>query len=102
VAAEGLVRLLRAAALLENRRDVAAVSRLAALVGQNNPKDRNIYGGLFLTRIDWGETSWSPDEILGQIMITRLTPGAHGKVHFSMIGLTQNRKKIAELLRDGL
>ena len=69
---------------------------------QNNPKARNIYGGLFLTRIDWGETSWSPDEILGQIMITRLTPGAHGNVHFSMIGLTQNRKKIAELLRDGL
>ena len=69
---------------------------------ENNPKHRNIYGGLFLTRIDWGETSWGPDEILGQIMITRLTPGAHGNVHFSMVGLTQNRKKIAELLRDGL
>jgi uncharacterized lipoprotein YddW (UPF0748 family) len=69
---------------------------------RNNPKGRNIYGGLFTSRIDFSDNSWCPDEILGQIEITRLTPGAHGNVHFSMKALDQNRRKIGDLLRDGL
>lgn len=69
---------------------------------KNNPKHRNIYGGLFTSRIDWSETPWCPDEILGQITITRLVPGAGGNVHFSQICLDQNRRKISDLLRDGL
>jgi hypothetical protein len=68
----------------------------------NNPRGRNIYGGLFTSRIDHSKNSWCPDEILGQIELTRLTPGAHGNVHFSMIALDQNRQKIGDLLRDGL
>jgi hypothetical protein len=69
---------------------------------KNNPKGRHIYAGLFTSRIDWSETSWSPDEIAGQIMISRLVPGSGGTVHFSSIALAQNRKKIGELLRDGV
>jgi len=69
----------------------------------NNPKARNVYGGLFTSRVaDGSETPWCADEILGQIEITRLTPGADGNVHFSMIALNQNRGKIGDLLRDGL
>ena len=67
----------------------------------HNPKGRHVYAGQYTSRINGSETSWLPDEILGQIMITRVTPGAHGEVHFSMAALTQNRKKISDLLRDG-
>jgi uncharacterized lipoprotein YddW (UPF0748 family) len=67
---------------------------------QNNPKGRHIYPGLFTSRIDFSDTSWSPDEILGQIMVTRLTPGAGGNVHFSMVALDQNRRKVSDMLRD--
>ncbi|HEX6063636.1 MAG TPA: family 10 glycosylhydrolase [Longimicrobiales bacterium] len=68
----------------------------------HNPKGRHIYPGLFTSRINFSPESWQPDEILGQITITRLVKGAGGNVHFSMIALDQNRKKVAELLRDGL
>ncbi len=69
---------------------------------RNNPKQRHIYGGLFTSRIDWSDASWSPDEIFGQCVITRLVPGGGGNVHFSMIALAQNRKRIGDLLRDGI
>jgi len=69
---------------------------------QNNPKKRHIYGGLFTSRIDWSEKSWNPNEIAGQIMITRLVPGGEGNVHFSMMALTQNRKGVSDLLKSGV
>ncbi len=69
---------------------------------ENNPKGRHIYGGLFTGRVSDAEDSWSPDEILGQIMITRLTPGAGGNVHFSEKSFDSNRAGISEKLRDGL
>jgi uncharacterized lipoprotein YddW (UPF0748 family) len=68
----------------------------------HNPMGRNIYPGLFTSRIDWSENSWHPDEILGQITITRLTDGAGGDIQFSMTALSQNRKKVGDALRDGL
>lgn len=68
----------------------------------NNPKGRHLYAGLYTSRINEKETSWSPDEILGQIMIARLTPAVHGEVHFSMKALMENRKKITDQLREGL
>jgi len=40
---------------------------------------------LFTSKIDWSETTLSAAEIAGQIMITRLTEGAGGNVHFSQI-----------------
>ncbi|MDB5296409.1 MAG: hypothetical protein JWO31_2392, partial [Phycisphaerales bacterium] len=68
----------------------------------HNPKGRFIYGGLYTSRLNNTEKSWTPEEITGQVMQTRVTPGAHGEVHFSMIALDQNRKKVADVLRDGL
>ncbi|HEX8522632.1 MAG TPA: family 10 glycosylhydrolase [Tepidisphaeraceae bacterium] len=69
----------------------------------NNPKKRHVYAGLFTSRIDWSERSWHPNEIAGQIMISKLVqPNSGGNVHFSMIALTQNRRGIADLLRSGV
>jgi hypothetical protein len=56
---------------------------------------------LFTSKIDWSDKSWSPDEIMGQVMISRLTPGNGGTVHFSMRALTQDRQRVASGLRDG-
>lgn len=69
---------------------------------ENNPKGRRIYAGLCTSKIDSSPTSWSPDEIAGQVMITRMTPGATGHVHFSTRALAQNRKGIADLLVNEL
>ena len=69
---------------------------------QHNPKGRNIYAGLFTSRVDWSDESWPNSELYGQIMICRLLPGISGHVHFSMVCLDQNRKGLAEDLRDGL
>jgi uncharacterized lipoprotein YddW (UPF0748 family) len=68
----------------------------------HNPMGRHVFGGLYTSRLSERDAGWSPDEILGQIMITRVTPGAHGEVHFSMKALTENRRKISDTLRDGL
>jgi hypothetical protein len=68
----------------------------------HNPKGRHIIPGLYTSRINNTDKSWTPEEIAGQIMTTRLVPGAHGQVHFSMVALDQNRKKVADVLRDGL
>ena len=68
----------------------------------HNPKGRHIIPGLYTSRINNTDKSWTPEEIAGQIMTTRLVPGAHGEVHFSMVALDQNRKKVADLLRDGV
>src|SRR5678816_2361083 len=81
---------------------------LANWWADNNPKDRNIYTGLFTSRVDWPEPNppndgiWNVDEILGQIMISRLVPGVHGHVHFSQICLSQNRMAISEILKETL
>lgn len=66
-----------------------------------NMKGRHLWPGLFLTRIDDTEKSWQPRDILDQIEVTRQTPGASGHVHFSMIGLTQNRRGVSEALLKG-
>jgi hypothetical protein len=69
---------------------------------QHNPHGRHIYGGLFTSKIDWSETTLSAAEIAGQIMITRLTEGAGGNVHFSQIAFNQDRDDVGSFLRDGL
>jgi hypothetical protein len=55
---------------------------------------------LFTSAVNQYSTSWSPDEITGQIMITRGTNGAGGHGHYSMHTLNQNSKGIANLLQQ--
>ncbi|MFN3305284.1 MAG: glycoside hydrolase family 10 protein, partial [Roseateles sp.] len=66
-----------------------------------NPLGRPIHPGLYTSRINDTDKSWQPDEVLAQIdIIRRQSPGS-GHIHFSMAALTQNRKGIADALRNG-
>ncbi|MFG6442286.1 glycoside hydrolase family 10 protein [Roseateles sp. LKC17W] len=66
-----------------------------------NPLARPIHPGLFTSRINDTPQSWPASEITGQIdSIRRLSPGS-GHIHFSMVALAQNRKGIADTLRNG-
>lgn len=73
-------------------------------IGQNTAK-RHLWPGLYLTRIqpesDGPDAGWSPDEIFNQVRLIQRTPGATGFVLFSMAGMTQNRRGIADLLAAG-
>lgn len=70
---------------------------LAYWAGQNK-QGRHLWPGLFTSQINDTPKSWSPEEILAQIAVTRAHPGASGHVHFSMVALTQNRRGVATQL----
>ena len=69
-----------------------------------NAMRRHLWPGLYLTRINDTDKSWQPVEILNQIGAVRDRArgdaALSGQVHFSMIGLMQNRKGIGDALRD--
>ena len=69
---------------------------------EHNPKRRHIYPGLFTSKIDWSDTTYSAETIMSQIMLTRLVDGAGGHIHFSAVALNQDRDDLASQLRDGL
>jgi uncharacterized lipoprotein YddW (UPF0748 family) len=64
---------------------------------------RHVWPGLFTSRLDGSEKSWSPDEIIGQIRVARERgPAAsRGELHFSMVSLLENRHGIADRLEAG-
>ena len=64
-----------------------------------NPRRRDVWPGLFTSRIDGSAESWTPDEIVGQIALAR-SLGATGHIHFSISALAQNRRGIADRLRS--
>ncbi len=64
-----------------------------------NPRGRHIWPGLFTSRIDHSARSFSPEEIVKQIALTRTRPGVHGQLHFSMAALMENRKGICDQLK---
>lgn len=66
-----------------------------------NPLGRPIHPGLFTSRINDTPQSWQPDEVLAQIDIIRKQSPGSGHIHFSMAALSQNRKGIADALRNG-
>jgi uncharacterized lipoprotein YddW (UPF0748 family) len=54
---------------------------------RQNPHGRGMYAGLIPGNVNLdtgGRTGWRPDEIIGQVYITRGRPGAEGHVHFRM------------------
>ncbi|MBC7623550.1 MAG: family 10 glycosylhydrolase [Aeromicrobium sp.] len=72
---------------------------------KENTAGRHLWPGIYLTRIQAAESqakSWAPSEIVSQIMLTRgrqsIQPMTTGHVHFSMVGLTQNRRGVNEEL----
>ncbi len=66
-----------------------------------NDAERHIWPGLYLTRIKpegSDEKSWTPGEIVRQIEIIRSKPDANGFALFSAVGLTENRRGVADRL----
>lgn len=72
---------------------------LLAYWQSQNPHRRDIWPGLFTSRIDASENSWMPEDIVGQIALARAA-GAGGHVHFSISALAQDRRGIAGKLRE--
>jgi uncharacterized lipoprotein YddW (UPF0748 family) len=67
-------------------------------LNQNTAK-RHVWPGLYTTRINNAANSWQPLEIERQIELTRANANVRGQIHFSMIGLLENRKGISDVLR---
>lgn len=70
---------------------------------EQNSFNRHLWPGNYTSRINNTEKSWQPAEILEQIEVTRevLPSDDRGNVHFSMVALLQNRRGMADALRDG-
>ncbi len=62
-----------------------------------NTKARHLWPGLYTSRINDTDKSWSAEEILNQVDLTRSLKDA-GHVHFSMVALLQDRKQIRSKL----
>jgi uncharacterized lipoprotein YddW (UPF0748 family) len=69
-------------------------------LGQN-PKGRHLWPGLFTSRIGAPAPtkSYTPEEVIKQIAVTRARPAATGHVHFSMAALMENRQGITDQLK---
>ena len=67
-----------------------------------NPMKRHVWPGYFTSRIDNTDKSWTVDEVVNQIAMTRTKNMEQGHVHFSMVALTENRKGINDRLKAGL
>ena len=63
-----------------------------------NPQARHVWPGLFTSRINAGENSWDPGDILGQVDLSR-AGGAMGHIHFSIAAIARDRRGIAQRLR---
>ena len=50
---------------------------------RSNAKKRHLWPGIFTSRLDSSETSWSVDEIRQQIGLLRADAGTTGHIHFS-------------------
>jgi uncharacterized lipoprotein YddW (UPF0748 family) len=68
-----------------------------------NPHKRNIYAGLFTSKLAAPgadtKAAWPPDEITNQIATVRNRAPGSGHVHFSMVALMQNRQGLADTLK---
>jgi uncharacterized lipoprotein YddW (UPF0748 family) len=67
-----------------------------------NLQHRLIVPGNYTSRINSTPATWAVKDIVDQIDATRARSGAAGNVHFSMKALMENRKGIADALRDGV
>ena len=67
---------------------------------RENTQSRHLWAGLYTSRIDGTAKSWLPQEIVSQIKLIREralnNATARGEIHFSMIALMENRKRIGD------
>jgi uncharacterized lipoprotein YddW (UPF0748 family) len=70
---------------------------------KENTQSRHVWSGLFTSRIDSSTKSWQPQEIVNQIKLARERglnqSHARGQIHFSMVALMENRKRIGDELK---
>ena len=70
---------------------------------RENTQSRHLWAGLYTSRIDGTAKSWLPQEIVSQIKLIREralnNATARGEIHFSMIALMENRKRIGDELK---
>lgn len=66
-----------------------------------NACGRLVVVGNFTSRVNDTAQSWQPAEIVNQVERTRQA-GAGGNVHFSAIAILENRKGLADVLREGV
>ena len=77
-------------------------SALLAWWHEQNKAKRHLWPGNFTSKLlDAENKTWSADELLAQIWVTRAQEGATGNVHFSMKALSRNAGGIADALMEG-
>jgi uncharacterized lipoprotein YddW (UPF0748 family) len=75
---------------------------------EQNVKHRHLWPGNFTSKVrrdpstPESRDSWSSDELIRQIEVTRKQPGATGNIHFSMKALMHNYDGIADKLKNGV
>jgi len=67
-----------------------------------NVKQRHVWPGLFTSKAVTEAAGWTPEEIPAQVEICRAAPACEGHLHFSMVPLSQNRRGLRQLLRQGV
>lgn len=67
---------------------------------EQNTKGRHLWPGNFAARVGDRESNWPATEIVNQVYLTRVEPGAGGNVHFSMKTLVRNQGGLADLLQQ--
>jgi uncharacterized lipoprotein YddW (UPF0748 family) len=72
--------------------------RLLAWWANENSKGRQLWPGLYTSRVTGAGKGWLAGEIVEQIKLTRSQPGATGHIHFSMRTLMDNAGGIADAL----
>ena len=65
-----------------------------------NPKGKQLWPGLYTSRVTGGEKSWPASEVVEQIKLIRAQPGASGAIHFSAKALMKNTGGIADALKE--
>ena len=64
-----------------------------------NTRARHVWPGLYTSRIDNSPKTFTPEEIVKQIGVTRSRAGVRGHLHFSIAALMENRKGISDQLK---
>jgi uncharacterized lipoprotein YddW (UPF0748 family) len=81
------------------RQEKQSFPRLLAWWSSQNQKGRQLWPGLFTSRVTGAAKGWPASEIVEQIKLTRAQPGVTGHIHFSMRVLVNNTGGIADALQ---
>jgi uncharacterized lipoprotein YddW (UPF0748 family) len=65
-----------------------------------NPQGRHLWAGLYTSRVNDSPQSWQPEEVSGQIALTREIHPGSGHVHFSMVALLKDHKALVAHLKQ--